>query len=97
MNGQVAGAGRMADGTSGSARLLRAEDAFPATARGPVDAFADRLDELPDVVRSAAKASTAEEFEQLLAGVGRKDGAREERDVRGALGLVLPGGGDLTG
>ncbi|MFC8623983.1 DUF4190 domain-containing protein [Streptomyces anulatus] len=97
LDGATAWADRMADGASGSARLLRAEDAFPATARGPVDAFADRLDELSGVMRSAAKASTAEEFEQFLAGVGRKDGAREERDVRGALGLVLPGGGDLAG
>jgi hypothetical protein len=97
LDGATAWAGRMADGASASARLLRAEDGFPATARGPADAFAHRLDELADVMRSAENASTAQEFEQLLAAIGRKDGAREERDVRGALGLKLPGGGDLAG
>ncbi|MFD4239095.1 DUF4190 domain-containing protein [Streptomyces sp. NPDC058542] len=97
LDGATAWAGRMADGASGSARLLRAEEGFPATARGPADAFADRFDELSGVMRSAAKASTAEEFERLLGAVGQNDGTREEQAVRAALGLVLPGGGDLAG
>ncbi len=97
LDGATAWAGRMAAGTGESARSLRAEDGFPATARGPVAAFADRLEKLSAVMGSAAKASNAQEFEQRMGAIGTEDGAREERDVRAALGLVAPGGGDLAG
>lgn len=97
LDGATAWAGRMAAGTSASARLLRAEDGLPAAARGPVTAFADRLEKLAAAMGAAAQASTVQEFEQHLAAVGEADGAREERNVRAALGLVLPRGGDLAG
>ncbi|WNF29189.1 DUF4190 domain-containing protein [Streptomyces sp. C11-1] len=95
--GATAWAGRMAAGTDESARILRVTGGLPAEAEDPVTAFADRLEQLSGVMSAAAKARTPQEFEKLTNSIGEDDGSREERAVRDALGLRLPGGGDLAG
>ncbi|CAO0836308.1 membrane protein [Streptomyces microflavus] len=90
-------AGRMAEGEAESARLLRAADGLPAGARGPAEAFADRLDALSAKMREASKARTEEEFRERMVSSGEGDGAGEEGRVRAAVGLPLPGGGDMAG
>ncbi|MFD8118279.1 hypothetical protein [Streptomyces microflavus] len=90
-------AGRMAEGEAESARLLREADGLPAGARGPAGAFADRLDVLSAKMREASKARTEEEFRERMVSSGEGDGAGEEGRMRGAVGLPLPGGGDMAG
>ncbi|MFF7252404.1 hypothetical protein [Streptomyces microflavus] len=90
----------MAEGEAEPARLLREADELPAGARGPAEAFADRLDVLSAKMREASKARTEAEFRERMVssgeGEGDGDGAGEEGRMRAAVGLPLPGGGGMA-